>query len=207
MQFWGYVCVVQFDNYYYSQNSKVMANVKKFIDPPVAEAIFASTGSSWFWLIVRVYVGWEWLIAGWDKIGNVAWTGDKAGVAITGFLNGALAKTAGLHPDVQGWYAWFLKTAVLTNPVAWSYVVAWGELLVGVALILGIFTGIAAFFGMFMNLNYLLAGTVSTNPILFVGGIGLILAWKVAGYVGLDRFVLPKLGTPWQPGDLFKRVS
>jgi thiosulfate dehydrogenase [quinone] large subunit len=60
---------------------------------------------------------------------------------------------------------------------------------------------------MFMNLNYLLAGTVSINPVLFVGGIGLILAWKVAGYIGLDRFVLPKLGTPWQPGELFDSAS
>jgi thiosulfate dehydrogenase (quinone) large subunit len=29
-----------------------------------------------------------------------------------------------------------------------------------------------------------------------------MLAWKVAGYYGLDRFVLPALGTPWQWGSL-----
>ncbi len=144
-------------------------------------------------------------MAGWGKIGNPAWTGDQAGVAITGFLNGALAKTAGLHPDVQGWYATFLKSAVLSYPVAWSYAVAWGELLVGIALILGFLTGIAAFFGVLMNLNYLLAGTVSTNPTLFVLGLGILMAWKVAGYIGLDRYVLPKLGTPWQPGEVFER--
>lgn len=184
-----------------------MSNIRTFSDPPFAQLLFASTRSSVFWLLVRVYVGWEWLVAGWDKIGSAAWTGEKAGTAITGFLNGALAKTVGLHPDVQGWYAWFIKALVLAHPVAWSYAVAWGELLVGIALILGIFTGIAAFFGMFMNLNYLLAGTVSTNPILFVLGIGLVLAWKVAGYIGLDRLVLPKLGTPWQPGELFERKS
>jgi thiosulfate dehydrogenase [quinone] large subunit len=48
----------------------------------------------------------------------------------------------------------------------WSYIVAFGEVLVGIGLILGALTGIAAFFGIFMNFNYLLAGTVSTNPIL-----------------------------------------
>jgi thiosulfate dehydrogenase [quinone] large subunit len=184
-----------------------MSVYKKFIDPPIAEVVFSSTGSSWFWLLVRLYVGWEWLVAGWAKVGSDAWTGAGAGTALTGFLNGALAKTVGAHPDVQSWYAWFIKAAVLAHPVVWSYVVAWGELLVGIALIVGIFTGIAAFFGMFMNLNYLLAGTVSINPVLFVGGIGLILAWKVAGYIGLDRFVLPKLGTPWQPGELFDSAS
>ncbi len=184
-----------------------MAGVKMFSDPPIAQILFSHTGSAWFWLVVRLYVGWEWLVAGFGKVGNAAWTGDTAGSALTGFLNGALAKTAGAHPDVQSWYAWFLKTIVMAHPAVWGYIVAWGELLVGVALILGIFTGIAAFFGMFMNLNYLLAGTVSINPILFTAGIGLILAWKIAGYIGLDRYVLPAMGTPWQPGELFKFKS
>jgi thiosulfate dehydrogenase [quinone] large subunit len=30
-----------------------------------------------------------------------------------------------------------------------------------------------------------------------VAAIGLILAWKVAGYIGLDYFLLPWVGTPW----------
>ena len=33
----------------------------------------------------------------------------------------------------------------------------------------------------------------------------LLLAWRSAGYVGLDRWLLPLLGTPWQPGRLFQR--
>jgi hypothetical protein len=71
------------------------------------------------------------------------------------------------------------------------------EVLVGIALILGLLTGIAAFFGIVMNLNYLLAGAASTNPILGFLALFLILAWRVAGYYGLDRYVLPLLGTPW----------
>jgi len=69
--------------------------------------------------------------------------------------------------------------------------IAWGEVIVGAALILGLFVGLAAFFGSFMNLNFLLAGTVSVNPIMITLGVFLILAWRVAGYWGLDRFVLP----------------
>ena len=83
--------------------------------------------------------------------------------------------------------------------------VAYGELLVGVALTLGLFTGIAAFFGGFMNMNYLFAGTVSTNPLLFLIQLFLILAWRVAGWYGLDRYILPLLGTPWDKGKLFKK--
>jgi thiosulfate dehydrogenase [quinone] large subunit len=176
-----------------------------FEDPPVARYLFANTSVAWFWLLVRVYVGWEWLKAGWGKLGNPVWTGNKAGTALSGFLQGALAKTAGAHPDVAGWYGSFLQHTVLPHAATWSYVVVWGEILVGAALILGIFTGIAAFFGGFMNLNYLLAGTVSSNPVLFVLGMGIVLAWKVAGYWGLDRYVLPLLGMPWRPGKLFAK--
>lgn len=148
---------------------------------------------AWFWLIVRVYVGYEWLISGWDKIHDPAWVGGSAGGALTGFINGALAKTAGAHPDVSGWYASFLQNVVLSNVQVWSHVIAFGELLVGIGLIVGLLTGLAAFFGMFMNLNFLLAGTVSINPILLMLAIGVVLAWRVAGYWGLDRYVLPKI--------------
>ena len=73
------------------------------------------------------------------------------------------------------------------------------------ALILGIFVGLAAFFGGFMNMNYLLSGTVSTNPMLLAIAILLVLAWKTAGWWGLDRWLLGVLGTPWRPGYIFKR--
>jgi len=78
-----------------------------------------------------------------------------------------------------------------------------GELLVGLALILGAFVGIASFIGGFMNWNFMMAGTASINPVLFTLSILLILAWKMAGWWGLDRWLLPLLGTPWQPGKLF----
>lgn len=43
-----------------------------------------------------------------------------------------------------------------------------------------------------------MAGTASSNPVLFVLAIGLILAWKVAGYLGADYFLLRFLGTLWR---------
>lgn len=174
-------------------------------EPALSRFLFSDTRMSWLWLILRLYVGWEWLMAGYAKIMSPVWVGPKAGVAITGFLKGALMKTAGEHPDVSGWYASFLEGFVLHHTVEFSYLVAFGELFVGIALILGLFTGIAAFFGGFMNMNYLFAGTVSTNPFLFLIQLFLILAWRVAGWIGLDRFVLPYLGTPWKPGSGFKK--
>ncbi|MEO8065836.1 MAG: DoxX family protein [Candidatus Doudnabacteria bacterium] len=184
-----------------------MAETKtvQFSEPPWARFLFADTRMSWLWLVVRVYVGYEWWIAGWDKFNNPVWVGPQAGTAITGFLNGALQKTTGAHPDVSGWYSSFISEFALHHTVLFSYIVTYGELLVGAALILGVFTGIAAFFGTFMNLNYLFAGTVSTNPVLLLLQLFLILAWRTAGWYGLDRYLLPMLGTPWQKGTVFRK--
>jgi thiosulfate dehydrogenase [quinone] large subunit len=65
--------------------------------------------------------------------------------------------------------------------------------------VLGILVGISAFFGAFMNWNFMMAGTVSTNPVMFVISLLLFLAWKNAGWLGMDRWLLPLFGTPWQP--------
>ena len=178
-------------------------NVHLIEDSPIARSLFGDVRWAWLWLILRVYVGYEWLSAGWDKLHSAAWVGSSAGTALTGFVNSALTKTSGAHSDVQTWYAAFLQNIVLPNAALWSQLVAWGETLVGISLIVGLFTGIAAFFGSFMNVNYLMAGSVSTNPILFIIATWLVLAWKTAGWLGLDRWVLPLLGTPWSPGRVF----
>jgi thiosulfate dehydrogenase [quinone] large subunit len=172
-------------------------------DPPITRALFGDVRWAWIWLIVRLYVGYKWLVAGWGKITNPAWVGTKAGTALTGFVNNALSLTTGAHPAVQGWYAIFLKAVILPATGFWTYIVAFGETLVGLGLILGVFTGIAAFFGFFMNMNYMLAGSLSINPILLFLTIFIILAWKTAGWWGLDRWVLIDLGTPWSPGLAF----
>ncbi len=172
-------------------------------EPALARFLFSDTRAAWLWLIIRLYLGYEWISAGLEKIGSPVWTGSKAGVALAGFVQGAIKQTAGAHPNVQGWYADFLKSVVLPNAGGFSYLVSFGETLVGLALIFGALTGIAAFFGIFMNANYLLAGAVSTNPILAFLAIFIVLAWRNAGWIGLDRWLLPILGTPWQPGKLF----
>lgn len=172
-------------------------------EPPIAEFLFNDVRLAPLWLVVRLYAGYEWLMAGTEKLGNPNWTGAKAGTSIAGFAAGALKKTAGDHPDVTGWYASFLNGVVIPNAALWSWLITLGEIAVGVGLILGLFTGIAAFFGGMMNANYLLAGTVSTNPLLFILATWLVLAWRVAGYWGVDRWLLPAVGVPGRPGDIF----
>jgi thiosulfate dehydrogenase [quinone] large subunit len=176
-------------------------------EPTLSRFLFADTRLAPVWAALRVYLGWSWLEAGWGKVTNPAWVGERAGAAVSGFLSRALEKTTGEHPDVTGWYAWFIEKVALPNAKIFSYLVAYGEVLVGLALIIGLFTGIAAFFAGFMNTAFLLAGTVSSNPWMFIVATWLVLAWRTAGYWGLDRWLLPKLGVPGAPGGLFKTGS
>ncbi|MZP30505.1 DoxX family membrane protein [Heliobacterium undosum] len=153
------------------------------------------------WLLVRLWVGYQWLTSGLEKVNNPVWTGDKAGVAVTGFLNGALAKAGeGAHPEVHGWYADFIRAVALPNAKLFSYLVAYGEVLVGIALILGFFTYFAALAGAIMNLAYLWAGTSSTNPELLALQLFLLTAGPVAWAIGLDRYVMPALQRRISPG-------
>jgi thiosulfate dehydrogenase [quinone] large subunit len=114
--------------------------------------------------LLRIWLGWQWLEAGLHKLGNPAWVGKQAGTAVTGFLRGALAKAVGENPAVQPWYAAFVEHVALPNAKLFSYLVVTGEVLVGIALIAGVFTAFSALMGALMNLNFMLAGSVSINP-------------------------------------------
>jgi len=142
---------------------------------------------------VRVWLGWQWLQAGLHKVGAPAWTGAEAGAAVARFVNGAIAKAAGENPVVQAWYANFLERFVVPNTKLFGHLVAYGELLVGIGLILGAFTGFAALAGAFMNLNFLLAGTISSNPILLTAAFIVIAGINYAEYYGLDNYLRPRV--------------
>jgi thiosulfate dehydrogenase [quinone] large subunit len=173
-------------------------------EPNITRFLFADTRMAPVWLIVRVYLGALWLIAGWGKITEGGWIGAGAGGAVKGFSQGAMAQTTGEHPQVTQWYAGFLESFVMPNAALFSYLVVFGEIAIGLGLVFGLFTGIAAFFGGFMNASFIFAGTAGANPLMFVLAIGLMLAWRVAGHWGLDRWALPFLGVPGAAGTAFR---
>jgi thiosulfate dehydrogenase [quinone] large subunit len=177
-------------------------STEPFPEPAISKFFLATTGASAVWFVIRMNVGAEWFVAGWEKITSPAW--GTSGKALRGFIAGALAKSSGPNPAVQGWYAWFLQHVALPNAGLFSFLVTWGELAVGLGLLVGALTGIAAGFGVLMNLNYLLAGTVSVNPIIGMFGLFLCVSWRVCGWIGLDRVLLPALGLPWKPGAWFQ---
>ena len=173
-------------------------------DPKFVRILFSTTRFAWLWAIIRVWVGYIWIKSSLTKIGVDAWTGN--GLALKGFWERAVTvPQPPARPAIAfDWYRSFLQYMLDIQAYTWfGKLVAYGELLIGVALVIGAFVGIAAFFGGFMNWNFMMAGSASINPVLFTLAILLILAWKVAGYYGVDAYMLPALGTPWKPGKAF----
>ncbi len=176
-----------------------MARITVVQEPPFSRFLFNDIRTAPLWFLVRLYVGWSWLDAGLHKLQDPAWM--QTGTALKGFWTNVVK----LPPDVArpaisyDWYRGFLQFLLDNNTYTWfAKLVAAGEFLVGVALILGIFTGFAALTGAFMNMNFMLAGSASTNPVLLVLAVLVLMAWKVAGLIGVDRFLLPIVGTPWK---------
>ena len=170
-------------------------------NPHWVNALFSSTSWAWLWLMVRVWLGMAWIEAGWHKTYEAAWT---SGMAVKGYWEFVTAIPEQGRPlIVYDWYRDFLEFLLrMELHGVFGVLVAWGEVLVGIALVGGAFTGIAAFFGAVMNWSFMLAGTASTNPVLGIVSIGVIVAWKTAGWWGADRIILPLVGAPWSRGTL-----
>ena len=174
-----------------------------FADPPVARALFNQTEWAWVWLIVRLYLGYLWIHAAWPKLSDPRWM--STGEAIQGFWTRAVkVPDPPARPIIAyDWYRDFIEMLLNGGHYVWfAKVIAIGEMAIGIGLVLGAFVGIAAFSGAFMNWHFMMAGTASINPVMIVLSLLLVLAWKTAGWWGLDRRLLPAVGTPWQPGKL-----
>ncbi|MFD1638232.1 DoxX family protein [Evansella tamaricis] len=147
--------------------------------------------------ILRVYLGWSWMTAGWGKV-----TGDfNAG----GYLNGVVANEA-VATQYPTYHA-FIENFALPNAGLFSFMVAWGELLVGIGLILGVLTTAAAFFGIMMNFAFMFAGTISSNPWMVLLTVFILAAGYNAGRIGGDHWVMPYIKETVFKGKFSKTVD
>jgi thiosulfate dehydrogenase [quinone] large subunit len=158
--------------------------------------LYRSKAASIVWLVARLWLGYEWLNAGYQKLWgaeNVAFW-NNSGVAVKGFATaGVTGSSTGKGGASYGWFAAFLHNFVVPNASWIAKFVALSEAAIGVLLILGLLTGAAAFAGLGLNLVYMFSGVAGVNPAFGVVSVLLILAWRNAGNLGLDRFALPKV--------------
>lgn len=178
-------------------------------DPSILKLVFSNTYLAPLWALARLYLGYQWLLAGSHKVwGEQRWIAVDGpdGIPLMKFWQSATKVTpAGTGAIKYDWYRTFLVFMTDHGWYHWfAWVIALGEVTVGIMLIVGVFTGFAALAGATLNFNFLLAGSASTNPVLFILAILIMFGWKVSGWIGLDRWVLPALGTPWEPGSALR---
>ena len=131
----------------------------------------------WPIVLLRVYTGVFFLYHGIRKVGH-----DDFSSALSGFLTRS-------QEESFFFYRPFIDSIVLPNNAIFANLVAWGEVLVGLALIVGLATRYAAFVGAFMVLNFWFAKGLGVFDganhdvvwlvILIV--LGFIPAGKIAG--------------------------
>jgi thiosulfate dehydrogenase [quinone] large subunit len=96
---------------------------------------------------LRIYVGLVWLTYGTSKFGP-DWAGGKRE-----FLSAVTFAAS----DTGEPFRSFLRNIVIPNQAIFANLIAWGETLVGIALILGLLTKAGAAGGMFLSANYYFA--------------------------------------------------
>ena len=149
------------------------------------------------WLaVLRIYTGIFWLSHGVPKLLNPQFFGQHGFMA--SMLGEQTAKAHGPYND-------FLVHVVLPNAGVFSHLVAWGETLAGVSLLLGLFTRVGGIVGVFLPLNYFMMKGAYAD-LTSVGGLdiaaaalSLIHAVLPTGLVaGLDA-LLPASRRPRRP--------
>ncbi len=144
--------------------------------------------ASWVLALLRIYLGVLWIEGGWHKI--------MIGFDATGYLNNAIknpvidkATKELLYPNFTA----FLEYVALPSVKVINVMIAYGEFLVGLGLILGALTTVAVFFGLLMNFMFLFAGTISHNPWYVLIGVIILVTGTNAGKLGVDYYLLPLL--------------
>jgi thiosulfate dehydrogenase [quinone] large subunit len=176
----------------------------------IARWLFHGWAGALLFLPLRLYFGIEWVKAGWEKVTDPAWM--TTGKAVSGFAAGSIERgTAGDHPAVAyGWWVnflEFLRDSTWFTPLL-AKVIALGEVAIGVLLIVGLFTGIAAGLGATLNFSFMFSGSAGVNPAFLLAQVLLVAGWRVAGYLGADAWVLPRVrGAEARIGRWFRSLT
>jgi len=155
------------------------------------------------WLaMLRILTGYVFIHAGWEKLANPEYTA-------------GMAKTIGYFASKNPypWMQSLLTNVALPNAELFAPVFSWGELLVGISLLLGLFSPLGLLGALAMNITFFFAagwtgpGTQTANEVLIFAELIMFLGF--AGKVlSVDQFLYrfyPKL-LPWWPRRLEEAV-
>ena len=139
------------------------------------------TAAHYALLPLRVFLGITFLYAGLDKITDSAFMKAAGAGSIGDIMRGARETTA-----VPA-----LVDLALKSPVGFGYAIALGELVIGIATLLGLFGRVAALGGALISLSLWLTMSWATTPYYYSNDLAYLMAWLplvLAGapYLSLD---------------------
>lgn len=145
-----------------------------------AAASSASPGEApnWSLAVLRLYVGWILLSAGWAKL--MAGTGAELVTAQSGRIASS-----------PNWYRWFGTDVVLAHPGLFAFLIQWGEIVGGVFLFLGVLVRPVGVAVAFMMLNFYFCGPLGQQGyVLLILVCASVLALSRAGNrLGVDGWI------------------
>ncbi|AJS60486.1 DoxX family membrane protein [Paenibacillus sp. IHBB 10380] len=136
-----------------------------------------------FVVLMRVSFGVGWLLAGITKITEKGWF-EQPSVFLKNYLEVALTK-----PNVPLFYKDFIKHICLPYVDCFNYVIPCVQIVVGVLLIVGLFTLPSILICLFMHVNFILSGNMNLiSLVLYTCSFGLLLCGSGTFTLSLDRW-------------------
>jgi thiosulfate dehydrogenase (quinone) large subunit len=149
----------------------------------VWEALKQSKIAAVGWTAMRVWLGAMWIQAGSAKL----W-----GAENPAFLHNNGAGVAGFAAHGVPAYSWwgsFLHNFVVPNSGWIAVLVAVAEFAIGVALVAGLFTRVAAVGSLVLLFTYVMSGTASVCAFYALFAIVILTMWRTASWLGIDGLV------------------
>jgi thiosulfate dehydrogenase [quinone] large subunit len=151
--------------------------------PSVLAWLRQSKYASIAWLAVRVWVGCMWIQAGWSKV---------FGAENPYFLhnNGAgVAGFAGHGAAAYSWWGSVMHSFVVPNASWIAVVVAFGELAIGLGLVVGFLTRTAAVCSLLLLFTYIMSGTASVCAFYALCALIVLATWRTSTWIGVDGVI------------------
>jgi thiosulfate dehydrogenase [quinone] large subunit len=161
----------------------LLSNPSEIKTPPVLQYLTRSKVMAIGWTAIRVWLGIMWIQAGVAKL----W-----GAENPAFLHNNGAGVAGFAAHGVAAYSWwgsFLHSFVVPNSGWIGVLVAVAEFLVGCALVLGLFTPIAALGSLALLFTYVMSGTASVCALYALCAIVLLATWRTSSWIGVDGLI------------------
>ncbi|WP_369171803.1 DoxX family protein [Streptomyces sp. R28] len=118
-------------------------------------------------LPLRVFLGVTFIYAGLDKLTDSGFMKD-AGSGSIGDMMRAVRDSAAIPAMVD---------MALKNPVAFGYAIAFGELAVGIGILVGLLARVAALGGALISLSLWLTVSWASEPYYYGNDLAYLMAW------------------------------